>query len=122
MYRNLVGNNDPAAPISVHLTDFPVSDASRIDPDMEKQMDALLEVIQLGRACRNTANLKVRQPVQKLYVKGAKFEQAYQELCEGELNVKEVIFTDDARAFTTYLLKPQMRTLGPKYEIGRAHV
>ena len=115
IYQNLVVNNVPGAPESVHLCDFPVADRSKVDADIEEQMDALVEAIQLGRACRNTANLKVRQPVQKLYVKGAKFEKAYQELCEDELNVKEVIFTDDARAFTTYQLKPQMRTLGPKY-------
>ncbi len=115
IWQNLVVNNVPGAPESVHLSDFPVSDRAAVDKDTEEQMDALVEAIQLGRACRNTANLKVRQPVQKLYVKGAKFEQAYQELCEDELNVKEVIFTDDARAFTTYQLKPQMRTLGPKY-------
>ncbi len=115
IWQNLVVNNVPGAPESVHLSDFPVADKSRVDPDIEEQMDALVEAIQLGRACRNTANLKVRQPVQRLYVKGAKFEQAYQELCEDELNVKEVIFTEDARAFTTYQLKPQMRTLGPKY-------
>ncbi len=115
IYQNLVVNNVPGAPESVHLCDFPVSSSAAVDPEMERQMDALLEVVQLGRACRNTANLKVRQPVQKLYVKGADFEQAYQELCEDELNVREVIFTEDARAFTTYSLKPQMRTLGPKY-------
>ncbi len=115
IYQNLVVNNVPGAVESVHLCDFPVCDRSAIDPDMEKQMDALLEVIQLGRACRNTANLKVRQPLSRLYVKGASFEQAYQELCEDELNVREVVFTEDARAFTTYKLKPQMRTLGPKY-------
>ena len=115
IYQNLVVNNVPGAPESVHLCDFPVSDAAAVDKDIEEQMEALVEAIQLGRACRNTANLKVRQPVQKLYVKGAKFEKAYQELCEDELNVKEVIFTEDARAFTTYQLKPQMRTLGPKY-------
>ncbi|MBR2661596.1 MAG: isoleucine--tRNA ligase [Clostridia bacterium] len=115
IWQNLVVNNVPGAPESVHLSDFPVSDRSAVDKDIEEQMDALVEAIQLGRACRNTANLKVRQPVQKLYVKGAKFEKAYQELCEDELNVKEVIFTEDARAFTTYQLKPQMRTLGPKY-------
>ena len=115
IYQNLVVNNVPGAPESVHLCDFPTADSSRVDPDTEEQMDALVEAIQLGRACRNTANLKVRQPVQKLYVKGAKFDKAYQELCEDELNVKEVVFTDDARAFTTYQLKPQMRTLGPKY-------
>ena len=115
IWQNLVVNNVPGATESVHLCDFPEYDESRIDPDMEAQMDALLEVIQLGRACRNAANLKVRQPLQKLYVKGASFDKAYQELCEDELNVREVIFTDDARAFTTYKLKPQMRTLGPKY-------
>ncbi|MBQ6505956.1 MAG: class I tRNA ligase family protein, partial [Clostridia bacterium] len=115
IYQNLVVNNVPGAPESVHLCDYPSCDAGRIDPDMEKQMDALLEVIQLGRACRNAANMKVRQPLQKLYVKGASFSQAYQELCEDELNVREVIFTEDARAFTTYQLKPQMRTLGPRY-------
>ncbi len=115
IYQNLVVNNVPGAPESVHLCDFPVSDPAAVDPDMEKQMDALLEVIQLGRACRNTANMKVRQPLEKLYVKGASFDAAYQELCEDELNVRQVIFTEDARAFTTYKLKPQMRTLGPKY-------
>ena len=115
IYQNLVVNNVPGAPESVHLCDFPVADKAAVNTDIEEQMDALVEAIQLGRACRNTANLKVRQPVQKLYVKGTKFEKAYQELCEDELNVKEVIFTDDARAFTTYQLKPQMRTLGPKY-------
>ncbi|MBO7661864.1 MAG: isoleucine--tRNA ligase [Clostridia bacterium] len=115
IYQNLVVNNIPGAPESVHLCDFPVSDPAAVDPEMEAQMKALLQVIQLGRACRNAANLKVRQPVQTLYVRGASFEQAYQELCEDELNVREVIFTEDARAFTTYKLKPQMRTLGPKY-------
>ena len=115
IYQNLVVNNVPGAPESVHLCDFPESDAALVDPEMERQMDALLEVIQLGRACRNAANLKVRQPLDKLYVKGASFEAAYQALCEDELNVREVIFTEDARAFTTYKLKPQMRTLGPKY-------
>ncbi len=125
IYQNLVVNNVPGAIESVHLCDFPVCDATAIDRDMEKQMDALLEVVQLGRSCRNAASLKVRQPLQKLYVRGASFEKAYQELCEDELNVKEVIFTEDARAFTTYKLKPQMRTLGPKYgkllgKIGQA--
>ena len=115
IYQNLVVNNVPGAPESVHLCDFPVSDSAAVDPEMEAQMKALLQVIQLGRACRNAANLKVRQPVQTLYVRGASFEQAYQELCEDELNVREVIFTEDARAFTTYKLKPQMRTLGPRY-------
>ncbi|MBR4082569.1 MAG: class I tRNA ligase family protein, partial [Clostridia bacterium] len=115
IYQNLVVNNIPGAPESVHLCDFPVSDAARIDPDMEEQMEALLNVVQLGRACRNTANMKVRQPAARLYVKGASFSADYQALCEDELNVKEVVFTQSARDFTTYKLKPQMRTLGPKY-------
>ena len=72
-------------------------------------------MVQLGRACRNAANMKVRQPAAALYVKGAAFESDYSDLCKDELNVKQVIFTEDARAFTSYKLKPQMRTLGPKY-------
>jgi isoleucyl-tRNA synthetase len=115
IWQNLVVNNVPGAPESVHLCDYPTADEARIDREIEEQMDALVEVVQLGRACRNSANLKVRQPVQNLYVKGASFGKDYQALCEDELNVKEVIFTEDARAFTTYQLKPQMRTLGPKY-------
>ena len=115
IYQNLVVNNVPGAPESVHLCDFPVSDASRIDTDMEEQMEALLEVVQLGRACRNAANMKVRQPAARLFVKGASFTEAYQVLCEDELNVKQVIFTDSARDYTTHKPKPQLRTLGPKY-------
>ena len=125
IYQNLVVNNVPNVPESVHLCDFPTADKSRIDTECEEQMQALLEVVQLGRASRNLASLKVRQPLSRMYVKGAAFSEAYQVLCEDELNVKEVIFTDDARAFTTYELKPQMRTLGPKYgkllgRIGKA--
>ena len=89
--------------------------ADEINRTSSKTQSALLEAIQLGRACRNAANLKVRQPLSRMYVKGAAFDEAYQALCEDELNVKEVVFTEDARAFTTYQLKPQMRTLGPKY-------
>ena len=115
IYQNLVVNNVPGAIESVHLCDFPTADPTVVDKDMEEQMEALLEVVQLGRACRSTANMKVRQPAARLYVKGAAFTEAYQALCEDELNVKEVVFTDSARDFTTYRLKPQMRTLGPKY-------
>ena len=115
IYQNLVVNNVPGAPESVHLCDFPACDTARVDQDMERQMDALLAVVQLGRACRNAANMKVRQPAAALYVKGASFDAAYSDLCKDELNVKQVIFTEDARAFTSYKLKPQMRTLGPKY-------
>ncbi len=115
IYQNLVVNNVPGAAESVHLCDFPACDERRIDREMEEQMDALREVVTLGLSCRNAANMKVRQPSAHLYVKGASFSTEYQALCEDELNVKEVVFTDDARAFTTYLLKPQMRTVGPRY-------
>lgn len=115
LYQNLVRSVDKDAPESVHLTSFPVCEEKYIDKDMEEQMDALIEVAQLGRACRNLASMKVRQPSKALYVKGAHFGKEYAELVEDELNVKSVVFTDDAREFTTYHLKPQMRTLGPKY-------
>ncbi len=115
IYQNLVVNNVPGALESVHLCDFPACDAAAIDTDMEQQMAALREVVTLGLSCRNAANMKVRQPAAHLYVKGAAFTEDYQALCEEERNVKAGIFTDVARAFTTYLLKPQMRTVGPKY-------
>ena len=115
MYQNLVRSVDPSAPESVHLCDFPAGDESLIDENLNTQMSALLSVVGLGRACRAAANLKVRQPLSTLYVKGTSFDEAFSALAEDELNVKKVVFTDDARAFTTYNLKPQMRTLGPKY-------
>jgi isoleucyl-tRNA synthetase len=115
IYQNLVRSVDADAPESVHLCAFPTADENRIDERLNEQMEALLEVVSLGHACRNTAGLKVRQPLTTLYVKGTTFDSALMELAADELNVKKVIFTDDARAFTTYTLKPQMRTLGPKY-------
>ncbi len=115
MYQNLVRSVDETAPESVHLCDFPTADESLIDENLNTQMSALLEVVSLGRACRAGANLKVRQPASALYVKGTRFDAAFSALAEDELNVKQIVFTDDARAFTTYNLKPQMRTLGPKY-------
>lgn len=115
MYQNLVRSVNPDAPESVHLCDFPVADPARIDKEMERQMEGLIEVVQLGRACRNLANMKVRQPAQALYVGGVEFGESYAELCREELNVKRVEFTKNARSFITYKLKPQMRTLGPKY-------
>jgi len=115
MYQNLVRTVDASAPVSVHLTDFPVCDRARINEDIEKQMDALVSVVQLGRACRNLASMKVRQPAAAVYVKGAAFDDSYAELARDELNVKKIIFTKDARAFTGYRLKPQLRTLGPRY-------
>lgn len=115
MYRNLVTRAYPDAPISVHLTDFPACDEARVDAALERNMDALVSVVQLGRACRNAANMKTRQPAAALYVKGAAFPETFAALAREELNVKRVRFVDDARAFTTYALKPQLRTLGPKY-------
>ncbi len=115
IYQNLVRSVDENAPESVHLCDYPTADESLIDESLNTQMSDLLEVISLGRACRAAANIKVRQPVAALYVKGTSFGDDFSELAKDELNAKAVIFTEDARAFTTYNLKPQMRTLGPKY-------
>jgi isoleucyl-tRNA synthetase len=115
IYQNLVRTVDASAPVSVHLTDFPVCDEGRINPDIETQMDALVSVVQLGRACRNLASMKVRQPASAVYVKGAAFDDSYADLARDELNVKKILFTKDARAFTGYKLKPQLRTLGPRY-------
>ena len=115
IYQNLVRSVDETAPESVHLCDFPTADESMINENLNTQMSALLEVISLGRACRAAANIKVRQPVAALYVKGTSFDEEFSELAKDELNAKAVFFTEDARAFTTYNLKPQMRTLGPKY-------
>ena len=115
MYQNMVRSVDQEAPESVHLCDFPEYDESLIDLDMERQMKALLEVVQLGRACRNLAGMKVRQPAARLLVRGAQFDEVYGELARDELNVKELVFTEDAAAFTGYKLKPQLRTLGPRF-------
>ena len=115
MYRNLVCSVDKDAPISVHLTDFPVCDASMIDPELEENMKALLSVVMQGRAARAESGMKVRQPLAKMLVSGASFPESLCELAEDELNVKAVEFTDDTAAFMTYQLKPQMRTLGKKY-------
>ena len=115
MYQNLVVSCDSAAPESIHLNDFPAYNPSRIDPALEEEMERVIRAVGMGRACRSAANLKVRQPAPALYIKGAKLSPPMAALIEEELNVKAVEFVDDARAFTTYLIKPQMRTLGPKY-------
>ncbi|MBQ1207792.1 MAG: isoleucine--tRNA ligase [Lachnospiraceae bacterium] len=116
IYRNLVCTSDASAPESVHLCDFPVADESLIDPELEKNMEALLDIVVMGRACRNTANIKNRQPIGKMFVK-AEFTlpEFYTEIIADELNVKKVEFTTDVRSFTSYQFKPQMRTVGPKY-------
>ena len=115
MYRNLVCSVDPDAPISVHLTDFPTYDAGMIDEALEAHMKDLLDVVVLGRSCRNESGMKVRQPLAKMIVSGVTLPQDLCALAEDELNVKDVAFTDDTTAFMTYQLKPQMRTLGKKY-------
>ena len=112
MYQNLKTASEPD---SVHLTNFPVSDKNLINPELEADMETVIGAVQLGRTCRSEANLKVRQPLATAYVKGAHLNDEMAALIADELNVKSVEFVDDARAFTTYTLKPQMRTLGPKY-------
>lgn len=116
IYQNLVKNVDADAPASVHLCNFPVSDEKLIDKALEDNMENVLKLVVLGRACRNTANIKNRQPIGNMYVKaGFTMPEMYVELVADELNIKKIIFTDDAKAFTEYKFKPQLRTLGPKY-------
>ena len=113
MYQNLRQEGEPDS--VAFLTDFPACDATKINPALEADMETVIEIVQLGRGCRSEANLKVRQPLAAAYVKGAQLSAEMAALIAEELNVKDVRFVDDARAFTTYQLKPQMRTLGPKY-------
>ena len=116
LYRNLVCSVDPSAPESVHLCDYPVAEEAWILPDLEKEMEDVLAVVVLGRACRNQANLKNRQPIACAYVKSEfSLPDFCCEIIEDELNVKEVRFTDSVREFTDYSFKPQMRTLGPRF-------
>ncbi|MBQ3891512.1 MAG: isoleucine--tRNA ligase, partial [Lachnospiraceae bacterium] len=116
IYRNLVCEIDKNAPISVHLCDFPVADEKLVDKELEKNMDAVLKTVVMGRAARNASNIKNRQPISKMFVKaGFELSDFYKEIIEDELNVKDVIFTDDVREFTSYTFKPQLRTVGPKY-------
>ena len=117
IYLNLVAGLDPAAPRSVHLCDYPVCDESRIDPELENAMEEVLEIVVAGRACRNNAAIKNRQPIGRMYVKTPKeaLSDEYAAVIRDELNVKEIVFTQDVRDFTTYTFKPQLRTVGPKY-------
>ena len=116
IYLNLVRSIDQSAPESIHLCDYPVADESFIDKQLEKDMEELLDVVVMGRACRNTANIKNRQPIGNMFIK-ADFSLGdfYKEIIADELNVKNVIFTDDVREFTSYSFKPQLKTVGPKY-------
>ena len=116
IYQNLVRNIDKMAPESVHLCDFPPVDETCIDVQLEADMDEVLKIVVLGRAARNTANLKNRQPIGKMYVKADhELSSFYVEIIEDELNVKSVEFVEDVRSFTTYSFKPQLKTVGPKY-------
>ncbi len=116
IYRNLVCSIDSAAPESIHLCDFPVANVDWIDKELENNMENLLDVVVLGRACRNTANIKNRQPIGKMFVKaGFTLPEFYQNIITDELNVKEIVFTQDVRDFTSYTFKPQLKTVGPKY-------
>ena len=116
IYQNLVRNIDKTAPESIHLCSFPEVQESFIDKELEAYMDEVLKVVVFGRAARNTANIKNRQPIGKMFVKAERsLPEFYQEIIEDELNVKSVEFTDDVRAFTSYTFKPQLRTVGPKY-------
>jgi isoleucyl-tRNA synthetase len=116
IYRNLVCNIDKTAPESVHLCSFPEVQEEYIDTQLEDYMDVVLKVVVMGRACRNTANIKNRQPIGKMFVKSeTQLPHYYQTIITEELNVKEIQFTEDMRSFTSYSFKPQMRTVGPKY-------
>jgi len=116
IYLNLVKSINADAPESIHLCDFPVCNEAHIDAELEKNMDAVLKTVVMGRAARNTANIKNRQPIGKMFVKADfALSDFYKEIIEDELNVKEVVFTDDIREFTSYSFKPQLKTVGPKY-------
>ena len=116
MYQNLVRSVDPSAPESIHLCDFPQVKEEWINKELEDDMEALLKVVVLGRAARNTANIKNRQPIAQMYVKADhELSEFYVKIIEEELNVKKVTFTEDVRAFTSYTFKPQLKTVGPKY-------
>ena len=116
IYRNLVCSIDKDAPESIHLCDYPAVDESMIDKKLEADMDEVLKVVVMGRACRNSANIKNRQPIGRMYVKAPqKLDKFYVDIIADELNVKEVEFTDDVSSYTTYQFKPQLRTVGPKY-------
>ena len=124
IYQNLVRSNDANAPESIHLCAFPQVEQEHIDKDLEKNMEAVLDAVVMGRACRNEVNVKNRQPLSKMYIKadvqvhgdaGSVKDKFYTDIIADELNVKEVIFTDDVRDFTSYTFKPQLRTVGPRY-------
>ena len=116
IYRNLVCSINPSAPESVHLCDFPEVDEAHIDSQLEADMEVVLEAVVIGRACRNTANIKNRQPIGKMYIKaGKELSDFYVDIIRDELNVKEAELTDDVSKLTTYSFKPQLKTLGRRF-------
>lgn len=116
IYQNLVRSIDTTAPESIHLCDFPVADERFIDKELEANMEELLKIVVMGRACRNAAGIKNRQPIGQMYIKAEKtLPEYFVAIIADELNVKKVDFTADVSAFTTYTFKPQLRTVGPKY-------
>ena len=116
IYQNLVRNVDKSAKESIHLCDFPKVNEAHIDKELEENMERVLKIVVLGRACRNKSNIKNRQPIGKMFVKaGFELPEFFKEIITEELNIKEVEFTEDVRAFTSYSFKPQLRTVGPKY-------
>ena len=116
IYQNLVRSVDKNAPESIHLTDFPAVNEEFIDKELEVSMDEVLDIVVLGRAARNSANIKNRQPIGNMYVKAENvLDPFYVEIIEDELNVKSVEFKDDVEEFVSYIFKPQLKTVGPKY-------
>lgn len=116
IYRNLVCGVDTQAKESVHLCDFPVPEEAMVDKKLEEDMEEVLKIVVMGRAARNTANMKNRQPIGMMFVKAPHaLDEFYLDIIRDELNVKEVTFTEDVRDFTSYSFKPQLRTVGPKY-------
>ena len=116
IYQNMVRTVDKEAPESIHLCDYPTAKEEWIDSELEDNMARLLEVVVMGRACRNTANIKNRQPIGHIYVKADfMLSDFYKEIIEEELNVKELVFKEDVAEFITYTFKPQLKTVGPKY-------
>ena len=116
IYQNLVRSIDASAPESIHLCDFPEVKEEWIDTQLEADMEHVLKAVVMGRACRNTATIKNRQPIGNMFIKAPfVLDEFFREIIREELNVKNVVFTDDVREFTSYTFKPQLRTVGPKY-------
>ena len=116
IYQNIVVKVDPSAPESIHLCDYPKANEAHVDKELEADMDLVLKVVVLGRACRNSGNMKNRQPLANMFVKAPfTLNEFFKDIIADELNIKAVTFTDDVRSFTTYTFKPQLRTVGPKY-------